>query len=105
MNNDKALRLIGLCRRSGNCACGATQAEYAIKTGKAKLLIITEDCGSATKEKFAGFAERNQVKCMIAFDKQTLGKAVSYKELSLACITDENFADGIQKCAEEMEEI
>ena len=105
MNNDKALRLIGLCRRSGNCACGANQAEYAIKTGKAKLLIITEDCGSATKEKFAGFAERNQVKCMIAFDKQTLGKAVSYKELSLACITDENFADGIQKCAEEMEEI
>lgn len=105
MNNDKALRLIGLCRRSGNCACGATATEYAMKSGKAKLLIITEDCGGATKEKFTGFAERNQVKCLNAFDKQTLGKAVSYKELSLVCITDENFADGILKCAEEMEEI
>ena len=105
MNNDKALRLIGLCRRSGNCACGATATEYAMKSGKAKLLIITEDCGGATKEKFTGFAERNQVKCLNAFDKQTLGKAVSYKELSLVCITDENFADGKLKCAEEMEEI
>lgn len=76
-----------------------------MKSGKAKLLIITEDCGGATKEKFTGFAERNQVKCLNAFDKQTLGKAVSYKELSLVCITDENFADGILKCAEEMEEI
>ena len=105
MNNNKALRLIGLCRRSGNCACGATATEYAIKSGKAKLLIITEDCGSATKEKFTGFAEKNQVKILVAFDKQTLGKSVSYKELSLVCITDENFADGILKCAEEMEEI
>ena len=50
-------------------------------------------------------AEKNQVKCLMAFDKHTLGKAVSYKELSLVCITDENFADGIMKCAEEMEEI
>ncbi len=105
MNNEKALRLIGLCRRSGNCACGATQAEYAIKSGKAKLLIITEDCGDATKEKFIGFAEKNQVKYMLVFDKRALGKAVSYKELSLVCITDENFAHGILKCAEEMEEI
>ena len=105
MNNDKALRLIGLCRRSGNCACGATQAEYAIKSGKAKLLIITEDCGLATKEKFTGFAEKNHVKVLVMSDRYSLGKTVSYKELSIVCITDENFADGIIKCAEEMEEI
>ena len=104
MNNDKVLRLIGLCRRSGNCACGATAVEYAVKSGKAKLLIITEDCGEATRKKFLNYAN-GLVKHIIMFDKTVLGSAVGYKNLSLIAITDENFANGICNCVEDMEEI
>ncbi len=103
MNDDKVLRLIGLCRKSGKCSCGASAVEYAIKRFKSKLLIVASDCGESTKKKFLKFAEENSAKYVIMFDKYTLGDALGYKELSLLSVDDVNFADGICKCVEDME--
>ena len=49
--NDKVISLLGLAERAGKIASGEFAAEKAVKTGKARLIIVAEDASDNTKKK------------------------------------------------------
>ena len=51
--NDKVISLLGLAERAGKIASGEFAAEKAVKTGKARLIIVAEDASDNTKKKFS----------------------------------------------------
>lgn len=63
--NDKVISLLGLAERAGKIASGEFAAEKAVKTGKARLIIVAEDASDNTKKKFSDMCKYYQVPCML----------------------------------------
>jgi len=89
------LNLIGLARRAGKVAVGARLCESAIKSKKAKLVIIAEDASDNTKKAISDCATYYKAKCITAFDKESLGTILGADITGCVAVTDKNFADGI----------
>ena len=52
MENDKALSMLGLCRRAGKLSCGHDAAHTSIKHGHAKLCLLSSDASPRLCEEF-----------------------------------------------------
>ncbi|MFQ9800024.1 MAG: L7Ae/L30e/S12e/Gadd45 family ribosomal protein [Clostridia bacterium] len=46
------LSLLGLCYKAGRLAAGEVRCETAVRSGDAKLVLVTEDASKNTKKKF-----------------------------------------------------
>lgn len=53
MAETKLFNSLGLCRRAGKCQSGEFAAERAVKTGKAKLVLLEETASENTKARFS----------------------------------------------------
>lgn len=93
--NSKTSGLIGLCRRSGNLACGASATETAIKTKKCCLVIIAEDAGESIKRKISSLCTLNGIKCIIKFNKEQLGSTAGLDDKAVIAVKSKDFAEGI----------
>ncbi|MBQ5587422.1 MAG: ribosomal L7Ae/L30e/S12e/Gadd45 family protein, partial [Selenomonadales bacterium] len=51
------LSLLGLAQKAGQLASGDFGAEKAIRAGKAKMILMAEDCADETKKKYRELAE------------------------------------------------
>lgn len=51
-NRKKVLNLLGLATRAGKTASGEFMTEKAIKSGKAYLVIVSEEASDNTKKMF-----------------------------------------------------
>lgn len=94
---NKTLNMIGLCMKAGKIAAGEFSVEKAVKEGHGFLVIIAEDASENTKKKFINMCEYRHLSYKIDFDKITLGKAIGKEFRATLCITDENFAQSIEK--------
>ncbi len=101
MNNkpakDKVLSLLGLATRSRNVVSGGFATEQAVKSGKAYLVIIAEDASDNTRKKYSNMCEFYEVPCAYYSTKDVLGHAMGKEERTTLAVTDEGFADSIQK--------
>ena len=52
MENDKIYSFLGLCIRAGKLDTGELAVEKSISSGKARLIIISEDASENTKKQF-----------------------------------------------------
>ena len=52
MENDKALSMLGICRRAGKLSCGHDAAQTAIKHGHARLCLLSSDASERLCEEF-----------------------------------------------------
>ena len=97
--NKKLNGLLGMCRKAGKCACGASAVLYAIKGGRCKFVFIASDSGENTKNKFTRLCGENGIAYTGEYDRYELGAAVGRTEKAVVGITDENFAKGIIRAA------
>ena len=95
--NSKTAGLIGLCRKSGKLACGASAVEDAIKRRKCYLVIIAEDCGESIKRKISGLCETNGFEYKIMFNKDWLGEAAGLDGKAVIAVKSKDFVEGILK--------
>lgn len=95
--NSKVAGLIGLCRKSGKLACGATACETAIKRKRCFLLIIAEDAGESIRKKFVSICTDNEVEYKIMFNKEWLGNAAGLDGKAVIAVKSKDFAEGILK--------
>ena len=97
MENNKALRLIGLATKAGKVITGIELCEKAVKANKAKLIILTNETKDGTKELFTGC----DIKIVFVKSIEKLSKFTGKENRSVAVITDDSFADAILKESEE----
>ena len=89
---NKFLSLLGLCQRAGKLVSGELPCEKALKSGKVKLLIITEDASENTKKNFINSALSKDVDVICSGTKESIGSAIGKELRSSVAITDEGFA-------------
>nr|WP_317282217.1 ribosomal L7Ae/L30e/S12e/Gadd45 family protein [uncultured Sellimonas sp.] len=104
MNQNKILSLLSLATKAGKTKSGGFQTEQAVKTGKADLVIVTEDASENTKKKFRNMCSFYEVPIYFYGDKDTLGHAMGKEFRICTAVTDAGFADGIKKQLEMNEE-
>lgn len=95
--NSKIAGLIGLCRKSGNLACGATAVETAIKRKKCFLVLLAEDCGESTAGKIVGLCNKNGIEYKFMYNKEWLGSAAGLDGKAVIAVKSKDFAEGILK--------
>lgn len=94
---DKVLSMLGLATRSRNVVSGGFATEQAVKSGKAYLVIIAEDASDNTRKKYSNMCEFYEVPCVYYSTKEVLGHSMGKEERTTLAVTDEGFADSIQK--------
>ena len=57
MKKDSVLSLAGLAKKAGKIAAGEFQTENAVKSGKASLVIVSEEASENTKKKFRNMCD------------------------------------------------
>ncbi|MBQ2897372.1 MAG: ribosomal L7Ae/L30e/S12e/Gadd45 family protein [Clostridia bacterium] len=90
---NKAERLIGLATRAGKIITGIELCEKAVKTNKAKLIILARDISESSKKVFIG----SGVDTIYVDSKEKLGKCTGKEVRSVAVITDSDFSDAVLK--------
>lgn len=93
----RCLNLLGLARRAGALAIGATQAEAAIRAGAAKLLVEASDGAEEGREKLMslhiGLWGRPPA-AVGCFTGEELGVALGRERVIHACLLQERLALG-----------
>ena len=57
MSNERILNILGLARRASKLALGQDKTIKSILDRKAKLVVLSRDCGAAAKRQITGKAE------------------------------------------------
>lgn len=94
---DKVLSMLGLAARSRNVVSGGFATEAAVKSGKARLVIIAEDASGNTRKKYDNMCNYYKVPCAVYGTKDVVGHSMGREERSVLAVTDEGFANSIQK--------
>ena len=90
---DRLYNAIGLCQRAGKAQSGAFAVEQAIKSGKAKLVLLEESASDATKEHYARMCESRGISLRFV---ETVGRAIGKESRIVTAITDPAFVHMIE---------
>lgn len=103
---DKALTLLGLMRRANAIQIGETNTGPAVKSGKAKILVIARDASDNAKHRAQDFAagRRNTQLVELPYTKEQISGSVGVTGCSMAAITDLGFANALMKLLSERDE-
>ena len=92
---DKVLSMIGFATKAGKTASGEFSVEKAVKTGKAKLVILADDASKSTIERFKNKCEFYKVPCIIYGTKEELGSMTGKIIRASVAVTDTGFSNAI----------
>ena len=95
----KVERLIGLATGAGKVITGLELCEKAVKTGKAKLVILTNETSENSKKVFIN----SKVDIIYLETKEDLGRCTGKETRSVAVITDKNFSTAVLKAYNDKE--
>lgn len=90
---DRLFNAIGLCMKAGKAQSGAYAAEKAIRTGKAKLVLLEESASPATKETYERICAAHGVPLYIV---ETVGRAIGKDSRIVCAVTDPAFQKMIE---------
>ncbi|WP_432628788.1 L7Ae/L30e/S12e/Gadd45 family ribosomal protein [Brotaphodocola sp.] len=96
-NRQKILNLIGLATKAGKTASGEFSTEKAVKTGKARLVLVSEEASENTKKMFSDMCTYYKVPICYFGSKDELGHAMGKEMRASLAVTDTGLAGAIQK--------
>ncbi len=99
-NPNKILALAGLAARAGKTVSGEFSTEKAVKTGKARVVMIASDASANTLKKFTDMCTFYQVPLLVEADKEELGRAIGKEYRASLAVLEEHIAEAIMKEAD-----
>lgn len=96
-NRKKVLNLIGLAEKAGKVASGEFSTERAIKTGKAALVIVSEEASANTKKMFTNMCTYYRIPVLYLAEKEVLGHSIGKEMRASLAVLDEGLAKAILK--------
>ncbi len=91
----KIYSMLGLAMKAGKVASGEFSTEKSVKSGKAWLVLVSEDASENTKKKFSNMCDFYEVPSYTFGTKERLGEVIGKGQRSSLAVTDENFAKSI----------
>lgn len=101
MQNKKIFSLLGLAARGRNVVSGEFMTEKSVKSGRAALVIVSEDASDNTRKMFTDMCEFYKTDCVIFGSKEELGHSMGKGQRSSLAVTDAGFAKSIRKLLED----
>lgn len=95
MLSEPARNLLGLAQKAGSIAAGDTAADFALRRGKAALVVLATDAAESTVRAFTALASQAKVPCLTAGTKDDLGQAIGKSPRAVVVVTHREFARGI----------
>ena len=96
-NRQKVLNMIGLATKAGKTVSGEFSTEKAVKTGKAWLVIVSEEASDNTRKMFTNMCTYYHVPVCFFGEKEELGHSMGKEFRASLAITDEGFAKTLVK--------
>lgn len=96
-NRKKVLNLLGLATRAGKTASGEFMTEKAIKSGKAYLVIVSEEASDNTKKMFENSCAYYKVPVYQFGMKEELGHAMGKEMRASLAVLDSGFAKALRE--------
>ena len=101
---EKLLSFLGLMRRAGALKLGETNTGAAVRSGKAKLLLLALDASENALGRAAGFARgRSVLTVPLPFTKEELAGALGSGSCAMLAVTDLGFANALMKLLRQTE--
>lgn len=97
MEQNKALRLLGLATRAGKISFGTESVIDTITKKKSKLVIVANDASERTKRNIEKTVNEHNAKMRIYETIETLSKSIGKENKAIISINDINFANEILK--------
>lgn len=92
---NKIYSLLGISQKAGRVASGEFQTLEAVKTGTAKLVIVSEDASENTRKMFHDKCAFYQVPVYDYGTKEDLGHAIGKDLRSSLAVCDAGLADAV----------
>ncbi|OYD09943.1 YlxQ family RNA-binding protein [Paludifilum halophilum] len=89
---DKLYQLLGLAARAGKLVSGEEQVLRAIRSGRAFLVLISQDAAKNAAKKIADKCTYYQVPLSQAGSRRQLGRAVGKGERVVVAVVDPGFS-------------
>ena len=102
---DKIFSMIGMATKAGKTVSGEFATEKAVKTGKAFLVIVSEEASDNTKKMFRNMCTYYEVPMYTYGNKDDLGHSMGKQFRASLAVTEEGFAKSIVKRLKEAERI
>lgn len=97
MQTNKLLSNLGLALRAGKLVTGDEGVLDAVRTGKARLVVLAADASENTRKKYRDKCSSYQVPIIEYGTREQLGSSVGKAERVILAITDPGFAQLIAK--------
>ncbi|MGN0362172.1 MAG: L7Ae/L30e/S12e/Gadd45 family ribosomal protein [Bilifractor sp.] len=97
MDSKRARFMISLSMKAGRIAAGSFAAENAVRSGKAALILVSQDASGNTKKKFHDMAVYRNIPFHEFLTKKELGALIGKGERSSVVITDPGLAGQIHR--------
>lgn len=95
-NKQRALNLIGLSQRANQLISGESLVLQAIRSNKAKLVIVASNASENTRKQFLNKCEYYNVPVVTAFSREEVSHALG-KERTVCALLDKGFVHSLQK--------
>ena len=96
-NRQKVLNLISLAMKAGKAVSGEFSTEKAVKSGKAYLVVVSEEASDNTRKMFANQCTYYRVPICFFGRKDELGHSMGKEFRASLAILDDGFADALVK--------
>lgn len=88
--------MLGIAAKSRSVVSGEFATEKAVKTGKAFLVIVSEEASDNTKEMFTNMTSFYEVPIYFYGSKEDLGRCIGKQFRASLAVTDENLAKAVE---------
>lgn len=100
--NNKILNLIGIARRAGKVSIGHDASVTDLKSGKAKLCLLSSSASQRLKDEMAHLCEMFSSEIIVsAYTMEELGASLGTKSIAVLTVNDEGFAKRITELTRE----
>lgn len=93
---NRVFSMIGIAAKSGNVVSGEFSTEKAVKTGKAYLVIVSEEASENTTKMFTNMTEYYEVPLYRFGTKEELGRCIGKEFRASLAIVDERLALAVE---------
>lgn len=95
MNKSKLTAMLGLAQKAGKLASGEVGVAGALKSKKAKLILVAADSSANAKKAYSNQAENYHVPYKEVLTKDELGECIGKNYRAAIAVTDKGFAETI----------
>lgn len=88
---------VSLAKKAGKIVSGEEACKEAIRSGKAKLVILAEDVSANTFKSITNSAKTYNVKYILLGTKEELGHAIGNSFNAVIAVCDTGFANSIER--------